>query len=118
MPERITRVRRKRRRRSFPNLESFPLFKHHFSPTRVAVSLVAAVVLLGLGIILLNYGSQAYGQWREARLLKHANAKLQAKDFAGADQLARKVLHLHPDSLPAFSILADASEKQNLEETV
>src|SRR5439155_10217700 len=35
-----------------------------------------------------------------------------------AAQTAREVLELHPDSLPAFYILAEAAEKRNLEETV
>jgi len=43
---------------------------------------------------------------------------LEKKDFVDANRLSRQVLELHHDSLPAFYILADATEKQNSEETV
>ena len=39
-------------------------------------------------------------------------------DFDGASRAAREVLQLHHESLPAFRILAEASEKQNRPETV
>ena len=43
---------------------------------------------------------------------------LEKKDYRSANEAARQVLQIHPDSLPAFYILAEASEKQNLEESV
>jgi hypothetical protein len=66
----------------------------------------------------LNYGSKLYRGWHETRLLHRAAAMLQEEKFTQAAQNAREVLTLHPDSLPAFQILAEAAEKQNLEETV
>src|SRR5207253_4260240 len=76
----------------------------------------AAIVLL---IILFGtYGSKLYLGWHESRLLKRAGAMLEKNDFATADRLARQVLEQHRDSLPAFYILAEATEKQNSEETV
>ncbi len=39
-------------------------------------------------------------------------------DFVAANQLARQVLEHRRDSLPAFYILAEATEKQNSEQTV
>src|SRR5207253_1820679 len=62
--------------------------------------------------------TKIYAGWREKRLLQHASALLQKQDLTGATTAAQKVLQLHPDSLPAFYILADATEKQNLLETV
>src|SRR5437870_13557236 len=43
---------------------------------------------------------------------------LEENDFVTANRLAREVLARHGDSLPAFYILAEATEKQNSEETV
>ncbi|HLW35696.1 MAG TPA: hypothetical protein VKS98_08555 [Chthoniobacterales bacterium] len=80
--------------------------------------MIAAAVALALIIVFGTYGSKLYSGWRETRLLKRASAMLQNKDFAGANRLARQVLEVHSDSVPAFYILADASEKQNSEETV
>ena len=43
---------------------------------------------------------------------------LQEHKFNEAAQTAREMVKLHPDALPAYYILAEAAEKQNLEETV
>jgi len=75
-------------------------------------------VLLLLIIFFGTYGSKLYSGWHESRLLKRASAMLEKDDFATADHLARQVLQHHRDSLPAFYILAEATEKQNSEETV
>ncbi len=102
MAEKIRRVRRRGKVRLFSNLESF--LRRQLWPA--------------LGIISLNYGSKLYRGWHETRLLHGAAAMLQEEKFTQATQNAREVLQLHPDSLPAFQILAEAAEKQNLEETV
>src|SRR5205807_899063 len=56
--------------------------------------------------------------WRESSRLKNAAALLAKEDFDGTSRAAREVLQLRHDSLPAFYILAEASEKQNRPETV
>ncbi len=118
MPEKIRRVRRRRRAHSMPGDESYPSLRFHFPPLRVAIYVGGAAVALLLIIALGTYGSKLYSGWRESRLLKRASAKLEQADYIGANQLAREVLQLHRDSLPAFLILADATEKENSEETV
>lgn len=118
MPEKIRRVRRKRRSRSLPGVETFSSLRLHLPPVRAALYVAAAAAVLLLIIVFGTYGSKLYGGWRESRLLKRANAMLDQKDFATANRLARRVLEHHRDSLPAFYILAEASEKQNSEETV
>ena len=77
-------------------------------------------MLLGFsfGWVVLTYGPQAYRGWRESKLLKNAVALLAKDDFDGATRAAREVLQIHRDSLPAFRVLAEASEKQNRPETV
>lgn len=119
MAEKITRiVRRRRRIQPFPGVDAFPFFRHRLSPACITVFIAAIGFAIVLSVIFWSYGSKVYDGWRETRLLKRAGAMLEKKDFATANQAARQVLELHQDSLPAFYILAEASEKQNLEETV
>jgi hypothetical protein len=116
MAEKIRRVRRRGKVRLFSNLESF--LRRQLWPARLALVIGASALAVALGIISLNYGSKLYRGWHETRLLHGAAAMLQEEKFTQATQNAREVLQLHPDSLPAFQILAEAAEKQNLEETV
>ena len=118
MPEKIKRVRRKRRSRSLPGIESFSNFRFHLPPVRVALYVAAAVVAVLLIVVFGTYGSKVYTAWHESRLLQHATAMLEKKDFVAANRLARQVLEHRRDSLPAFYILAEATEKQNSEQTV
>lgn len=71
-----------------------------------------------VGLFLLTYGPETYGGWRETRLLKQASAMLARQDFDGAASVAREIVQRRPDSLAAFYILAEASEKQSRPETV
>ncbi len=98
-------------------LKSF--FQQQLRPARLAVMVaVAAVVALLLGVLLFSYSSNLYEDWRERRLLHRATALLQEGELSKAAQTAQELLRQHPDSLPALYILADAAEKQNLEEAV
>lgn len=118
MPERVKRIRRKRRSRSLPGVETLSDFKPHLPPARLALYLAAAAVALLLIVVFGTYGSKFYSGWNESRLLKRATAALNQNDFAAATRLARQVLNHQRDSLPAFQILAEATEKQSSEETV
>src|SRR5437867_6248394 len=118
MPEKIRRVRRRRRSRSLPGIEALPSFRLHLPPVRVALYVAAAAAIALLIIVFGTYGSKLYIGWHESRLLKRAGAMLEENDFVTANRLAREVLARHRDSLPAFYILAEATEKQNSEETV
>jgi predicted Zn-dependent protease len=117
MPEKIKRVRR-RRSRSLPGVETLPTFHLHLSPLRLALYVIGAVVALLLIVLFGIYGAKIYSSWHESRLLRRAQAELDKKDFAGADRDAGRVLENHRESLPAFYILAESTEKQNSEETV
>jgi hypothetical protein len=118
MAEKVTRVRRKRRIRSFPGIGSLPFLRHKVSPARLAVIVSSIILGFGLGLIFLSYGSKVYKRWHEARLLQHASSMLQQQDYSGAIRSAEKALEIHRDSLAAFYILAEATEKQNRIETV
>src|SRR5438309_2938253 len=118
MPEKIRRVRRRRRGRSLPGIEALPSFRLHLPPVRVVLYAAVAAGVVLLIILFGTYGSKLYLGWHESRLLKRAGAMLEKNDFVTANRLARQVLARHGDSLPAFYILAEATEKQNSEETV
>ncbi|MCA1657834.1 MAG: tetratricopeptide repeat protein, partial [Verrucomicrobiaceae bacterium] len=106
------RVRRKRR------VKSARGGRFTFTPARIAICAVALLLGFGCGLGLLTFGPRAYRGWRESRLLKDATAMLAKEDFDGATRAAREVLQIHHNSLPAFYVLAEASEKQNRPETV
>ena len=108
-------VRRVRRRRRVKRVRSGQL---KFTPARLAICAASLFLGFAFGWILLTYGPEAYRGWRESKLLKSAAALMAKEDFDGATRAAREVLQLHHDSLPAFRILAEASEKQNKPETV
>ncbi|MEY2519048.1 MAG: hypothetical protein QOF24_807 [Verrucomicrobiota bacterium] len=112
MPQHAKRVRRKRR------VKTARGGHFTFNPARIAICVVALLLGFGFGLGLLTFGPRAYRGWRESRLLKDASTMLAKEDFEGATRAAREVLQIHHNSLPAFYVLAEASEKQNRPETV
>jgi lipopolysaccharide biosynthesis regulator YciM len=108
MATQIRRVRRKRRAQP----------RAPISAGRTAIFAAAVLVGFALGFLVLNYAPRAYRGWRESRLLKTATEMLHNQDFDGATTAARQMLEIHPDSLAAYQILADATEKQNRADTV
>jgi thioredoxin-like negative regulator of GroEL len=118
MAEKVRRVRRKRRVRSLPGVETFQIFRHRISPERLAILIACVAVGIVLATVCFTYGSRFYRNWRENRLLKHAGALLQQGNYNGAETEAREALQFHTDSLPAFYVLAEATEAQNRLDTV
>ena len=112
MAEHVRRVRRKRRQKRARGAH------FTFTPARMAICAASLVLGFSFGFALLTYGPQAYSGWRESRLMKRATELLAREDFEGAARAAREVLRLHHNSLAAFHVLAEASEKQNRPETV
>ena len=112
MAQHVRRVRRKRRSKTHG------AGRLALTPVRLAICAAALLVGFSAGLFFLNYGPEAYRGWRESRLLKRASAMLAKEDLEGATRAAREVLRLHQESLPAFYIMAEASEKQNRSETV
>ena len=111
MPTEVRRVRRKRRRRS-----SRLQFK--IDPARFSTLVLPAVVVGALAILALIYGPQAYRGWRESRLMRRATTMLERGEYDAAAAAARDALQIHPDSVAAFQVLAEATEKENKSETV
>src|SRR5438034_4591122 len=116
MAEKIKGVGHGRTGQIFPALESF--VQRQLWPARLALLLAAFVVAILLGVAFLGYGSKLYKDWHRNRLLHLAASMLQEKKFNDATQTAREVVKLDPDSLPAYYILAESAEKQNLEEAI
>ena len=116
MAERIKYVRHGRARQLFLGLESF--FQRRLWLARLGVVVVVSAVALLVGIVLFSYGSRLYDDWRQSRLLRRATALLREGKLNKAAQTAQELVARHPDSLPALHVLAEAAEKQNLEEAV
>jgi len=116
MAENIKGAEHRRTRQLFLGPESF--FKRRAWPARLGLLVSAAALVVVLDVLFLHYGSKLYGDWHQNRLLHEAASMLQEEKFSRAAQRAREVVKLDPDSLLALHILAEATEKQNLEETV
>jgi len=116
MAEKIKDAGHRRIGQIFPGLESF--FQRQLWPARLTLFAAAFLVVILLGVALFGYGPGLYRDWHQNRLLHLAASMLQEKKFNDATQTAREVVKLDPDSLPAYYILAEAAEKQNLEEAV
>jgi Tfp pilus assembly protein PilF len=103
-------------RRSLFGLEHF--FQRQFWLTRIVLAVATLAIAILLSALLFRYGAKLYEDWRETRLLHEASAMLQEGNLGEAAHTAQELLIRHPDSLPALYILAEAAEKQNLEEAV
>jgi Tfp pilus assembly protein PilF len=89
-----------------------------FNPKRLALYAAAALFGFGLGLVCLVYAPRAYRTWRESRLMKAASAALAQGNYRAASDSARAALQIRPNSLSAFQVLAEATEKENRAETV
>jgi len=116
MAEQIKHPRHGRVRQLFLGLES--CFQRQLWPARLAVMVALVAVALLVGVLLFNYSSKLYENWRQTHLLHGATALLQEGKLSKATQTAQELLRRRPDSLPALYVLAEAAERQNLEEAV
>ena len=114
--ERTEEAGYRRIRQSLFGLESF--FQRQLWPARLALVAAGLAIAIVLGALFFRYGSKLYEDWRQTRLLHEAASMLQRGRFIEATQTARELLAQHPNSLPALYVLAEAAEKQNLEEAI
>jgi len=103
-------------RQSLSSVESF--IQRQVWPARLALVAVAMAIALLLCALFFRYGLKLYANWHQTRLLQQAGSMLQQGSFAEATQTARELVARHPDSLPALYVLAEAAEKQNLDEAI
>ena len=106
------------RRTHRKRVRSSPTFKSVLKSNRIALVLGAALVCVVIAILLIIYAPAAYSSWRETRLLKYADQMLRKENYTEATRAAHEALRIKGDSLPAFYVLAEATEKENKEETV
>ena len=114
--ERTEDTRSRKARQSLFELRFF--LQQRLWPVRIALIAAALAIAVLLGALFVSYGSKLYETWRQTRLLQQAALMLQQGKLSEATQTARELLAEHPDSLPALYILAEAAEKQNLEEAI
>ncbi len=87
-------------------------------PVRGGLIVLAVVAGFALGLLVLSIGPKFVNAWRESRLLRQAETNLKQENFNAANDAARQALQIDRDSLAAYQILAEATEKQNRAETV
>jgi thioredoxin-like negative regulator of GroEL len=114
--ERTEEAGYRRIRQSLFGLESF--FQRQLWPVRIALVAAGVALAILLGALFFSYSLKLYQDWHQTRLLHEAGSMLQQGRFTEATQTARELLAQHPDSLPALYVLAEAAEKQNLEEAI
>jgi thioredoxin-like negative regulator of GroEL len=124
------RVRRRKKHRSRRGLKSVPDLLRRSKPSQIALLIAVTALAFILGTIFSRYTSEIYNSWRQKRLLARANVLLNqtesntmsaaARESAldEAMRIAKEVVRIKPDSLPAYYVLAEAAEKRNLEEAV
>ncbi len=78
----------------------------------------AGIAVAFLIVLLIIYAPATYNSWRESRLLKRATKMLHEQKLDEAAFAAHEALRIKGDSLPAFNVLAEVTEKENKPETV
>src|SRR5436305_3019591 len=85
---------------------------------RGGLIILAVIAGFALGLLVLTIGPKLVNTWRESGWLRQAEANLKQENFNGANDAAQQALRINHDSLSAYQILAEATEKQNRAETV
>lgn len=89
-----------------------------FRPIRTGIIILAVIGGFLIGVLVFTIAPKVVSNWREAKHLKRAGEHLKQGDFTGANEAARQAIEIDHDSLPAYRILAEATEKQNRPETL
>ncbi len=97
---------------------TYSTFQRQVRRGRLTIAIAGLAIAFLIGVFFVSCGSKLYENWRDRRLLNQAATLLQEGKLSQAAQMAQELAHRHPDSLAALSILADAAERQNLEEAV
>ena len=88
------------------------------SSVRGGLIVLALIAGFGLGFLVLTIGPKLVSAWQESRWVRKAETNLKQANFSAASEAARQALQINRDSLSAYEILAEATEKQNRAETV
>src|SRR5215472_17441193 len=87
----------------------------HTRSSSVRGGLIVLAVIAGcaLGLIVLTVGPKLVSAWQESRWLRKAETNLKRGNSSAANEATRQALEINRDSLSAFEILAESTEKQN-----
>jgi hypothetical protein len=111
MSEKLRRRRRKKRSRA---IKSLPRFVRDSPHARLLLLVATVAVAFVIGMFFFGYVADAYNTWRQNRLLQRANVLLndanssdvtpatQQRELEEAMRIAKQVLRLHSNSLPAY----------------
>jgi predicted Zn-dependent protease len=113
MTRQLTPVRRRRRR-----VKSLRSHGNRFRPARIGILVLGIAAGFALALFVLAAGPKLLNSSRASRALKDAEENLKHGQFQAASEAAHRALEINYDSLPAFRVLAEATEKQNRAETV
>src|SRR5207237_7133136 len=88
------------------------------SSVRGGLIVLAVIAGFALGLIVLTIGPKLVSAWQQSRWLRRAGTNLKQENVSAANEAARNALELNRDSLSAYEILPETTEKQNRAETV
>ncbi len=110
MGKEVRRIRRRRQQSTAP--------RTRLLHARNLLFLGALGVGFLFGFFALRYIPRVYFSWREGQLLERASGLIKQGEFTAATEAAQQALRSRPNSVAAFRIMAEATEKQNRSETV
>ena len=87
-------------------------------PNRTILLVLGLIGGFALGLLVLAVGPKAVNAWKKSHSVSRAEENLKQGKFSAAIDSAQQALRFDRDSLAAFRILAEATEKQNQAETV
>jgi predicted Zn-dependent protease len=88
------------------------------SPVRSHSLILAVIAGFALGLLVFAVSPKLVSAWQESRCLRQAEADLNEGNLSAAKDAAQQALKINRDSLSAYEILAETTEKQNRAETV
>ena len=88
------------------------------SSVRSGLIILAVIAGFALGLLVFAVGPKLVSAWQESRCLRQAESDLKQGNFDAAKAAAQQALKINANSLSAYEILAETTEKQNRAETV
>ena len=85
---------------------------------RTVLLLLGVIGGFALGLLVLAVGPKVINTWQKSHSISRAEQNLKQGKFSASIDFAQQALRFDRDSLAAFRILAEATEKQNQVDTV
>src|SRR5437588_12874286 len=87
-------------------------------PNRTILLVLGLIGGFALGLLVLAVGPKVVKAWQKSHSISRAEQNLKQGKFSASIDFAQQALRFDRDSLAAFRILAEATEKQNRVDTV